>query len=215
MPIATLHMPGFLAMNPCVVGAIALGLILGTPTLAMAQSRPHPTLFALDPSAFPPGSRVVRAGVESNRRLLHDDQRHFGVPPSVAGRLTGYYMDAVEGDPTAQPRPYTSYLVSIFHSHYQAERAFELRWYNWFAVDYFTSPSSAPLTVGANGDEALFHSLDPSQPQVSELFFVRGAVLVEVFQGMGNAASTALRLQSFYAIATRLDTLAREHPAGA
>jgi hypothetical protein len=123
-------------------------------------------------------------------------------------------MDAREGDPATEPRSYTSYLVSIFGSVQQAQTAFALRWNTWFAATYFTTPPPAPITVGDRGAEALFHTLDPSQPPLSELLFQRGAILVEVFQGTGSAGPTRSQLHAFYAIAAMLDHLAISDPTG-
>lgn len=193
----------------------ALLLILLAPTAVLAHTQIHPTVFALSPASFPPGSTLVRAGVESNHHLLRDDQLHFALPPAVVGRLSGYYMDAVEGDPTAQPRIYTSYLVSIFPTVRQADLAFRIRYDNWFDIDYFTDPPPPPISVGDRDEVALFHTLDATQPRVSELFFVRRTILVEVFQGTGYRDPTAAEIQSFYAIAIKLDALAGKHPGGA
>jgi hypothetical protein len=158
---------------------------------------------------------VVRSGIESNHQLLVDQRLHFGLPPGILGRRTGCYMDAVEGDQTATLRTYTAYLVSIFRSAKQAQTAFDVRWDSWFASDYFTSPSPAPIALGEGVSEALFHTIDPSLPPETELFFRRGAVLVEVFQGTAGSAPSAEQLHSFLTIATRLDGLAAEHPLGA
>jgi hypothetical protein len=193
---------------------LLVGLVLAVPTPSLAQGRLHPTFFALSPVNFPLGSRVVRAGVESNLRLLRDDWNHFGFPPAVMGRLTGYYMGAVEGDLVTESHPYTSYLVSIFQSSRQAQTAFDLRWNVWFVADYYTTPSPAPVALGDAGAEAYFHTLDPRQPQLFELFFRRGAILVEVFQGTSGAAPTAMQIHSFMTIAEKLDRVAGRHPAG-
>ena len=188
-------------------------LLTGSPVLARSQITP--TLFALSSSAFPVGSQVVRSSIETNRQLFQDDRIHFGIPASATGRRSGYYMDAVEGDPTSTSHPYTSYLVSIFHSAREARIAYDIRWQSWFVADYYTSPQQAPVTVGSYGYEALFRSLDPSYPPLTELFFVRGRVLVEVFQATGDRPATADERQSFSAIARSLDILARQHPLGA
>lgn len=201
------------ALSALASAALLGGMILGLSGHALAYTPPQARSFALSPAAFPAASRVVRAGVESNRRLVHDDPLHFQLPPARVGRITGFYMDAVQGSPGAQPRTYTSYLVSIFHSTHQAQTAFDLRWNTWFSTNYYTSPWPAPVTVGDRGEEALFHTLDPRQPHLSELFFRRGPILVEVFQSTGDAVATTSQLQSFYAIATRLDRLAAQHPA--
>lgn len=197
-----------------VASILVLAAVQDQPTGAHAQPRTDPTLFALPAADFPAGSQIVRAGVETDHRLSIDDHLHFGIRPGAVGRINGYYMDAVEGDPNAQPRSYTSYLVSIFHSARQADAAFSLRWYNWFADNYFTSPSPAPVTVGDGGEEAMFQSLHADQPRVLELFFRRGAVLLEVYQGSGAAAPTADELAAVYRIARGLDDVAHAHPAG-
>jgi hypothetical protein len=185
-----------------------------TPALAHLQPQPHPGLFAVPADTFPTGSRVVQAGIESNPQLVRDQALHFGFPPTIVGRLTGYYMDAIEGDPAPAQHAYTSYLVSIFRSAHRAQLAFGLRWDSWFAANYYTTPSPAPVSLGGKGEEALFRSLDSSQPPLSELMFRRGAVLVEVFQGTVAAESTPNQLHSFWSIATELNKLARQHPFG-
>jgi hypothetical protein len=171
LPIRATFLP--LGGYPAVAGFVLLGAVLGAPRPALAHVQLHPRLFALPPGTFPSGSHVVRAGVESNRQLLRDQALHFGLPPAVMGRRTGYYMDAVEGDLATESRPYTAYLVSIFRSPRQAQLAFDLRWDAWFAATYYTSPSPAPIALGDKGEEALFHTLDPSQPRLAELLFRR------------------------------------------
>lgn len=201
---------------PIVVHRGSLGVVRGAFAPRSHPQLPlHPALFALAPAAFPAGSLVVRAGIESNQQLLRDQQRHFGVPPAALGRQSGYYMDAVEGEPSAVGPPYTAYLVSIFHAVRQARLAYAIRWETWFVADYFTSPSPAPGAVGDPGAVALFQSLDPSTPPESELLFRRGAILVEVFQGTSRPTPTASERQAFWAIATTLDAVAAAHPRGA
>ena len=203
-------------MNWLVIGTLVLlGSLLGPQGTAWAHPQVRPALFALAPTDFPQGAHIVRAGVESNRQLLRDQALHFGLPPAALGRRTGYYMDAVEGDLAAEPHAYTSYLVSIFRSPRQAQLAFDLRWNNWFAANYYTSPAPAPIVLGDNGAEALFRTLDPSQPPLSELLFRRGAILVEVFQGTVGAGPAVGQLHSFWAVATKLNELAGKHPFGA
>jgi hypothetical protein len=160
------------------------------------------------------GSQLVRSGIESNRQLFRDQYLHFGRPPAALGRRTGYYMDMVEGDPAAASHAYTSYLVSIFRTQRQAEAALDIRWNIWFAVAYYSTPAPAPISLGDAGTEALFHTVDPSQPPLSELFFQRGSILVEVFQGSVGIGSTNDQLHSLWTIATELDTLASQHPRG-
>lgn len=196
-----------------IIGLVLFGVVHSMPAAALAQAQLHPGFFALPASDFPAGSHVVRAGVEGNRRLVNDDVHHFGLPPAAFQRLTGYYMNAVEGDLAGQ-HAYTSYLVSIFHTRRQARLAFDERWDTWFAANYNTTPPAAPVTVGDAGAEALFHTLDPNQPALSELMFQRGSVLVEVFQGTVTAAPTDIQRHAFWTVAAHLDALAAQHPHG-
>jgi hypothetical protein len=182
-------------------------------TPALAQGHAHPRLFALSASDFPPGSQIVRAGVEGNRMLTSDEGNHFGAPPSLLGRRTGYYMEAVETDPAGQETD-ISYLVSIFHTPHQAFLAFDFRWQNWFAANFYTTPSSVQAALGDRGDVALFHTLDPTQQPLTELFFRRGAVLVEVFQSTADAVPTSAQQDALYAIAAKLNDIAGAHPSG-
>ena len=179
--------------------------------LVLAQHPVRPQLFALSSTAFPPHSRVVRAGVETNQALLHQDPAHFGLAPATLGRLTGFAMEVVEGTGTSVS---LAYLVSIFHTAHQAHDAFALRWSSWFSQEYYTTPAPPPIAVGERGDAALFHTF-PGQPQLAELFFRRGAVLVEVDLATGTVSPTPTQLQALLAVATRLDSLARRHPSGA
>ena len=71
----------------------------GDARLSPARSQLHPQLFALTPTDFPAGSEIVRAGVESNRRLAQDRTLHPELPPEHRGRLSGYYMEADQQDP--------------------------------------------------------------------------------------------------------------------
>jgi hypothetical protein len=196
---------------PSVVTLTALLMVLTVPVPALAHARLRPALFALSPDNFPAGSHVVRAGVETNHRLLLDQAQHFGLPPGVLGRRTGYYMDAVEGDQTAIARTYTSYLVSIFRSVRQAQIAYDVCFDTWFAANYYTTPATPPIRVGDNGAEALFQTLNASLPPESELFFRRGTILVEVVQGTPAGTPTAEQRHSFYLIARKLDAVAGKH----
>jgi hypothetical protein len=112
------------------------------------------------------------------------------------------------------PDAYTSYLVSIFASRHQAQSAFDYRWDIWFAVDFYTAPSAPPIKLGDKGAEALFHTLDSSQPQTTELFFRRGRILVEVFQTSSQSPPSAEETRSLYAIAIALNVVAGAHPRG-
>jgi hypothetical protein len=199
---------------PILAGFALLGILVGMPGTALARTHIQPTLFALAPTVFPAGSKIVQAGVETNRRLLRDEPLHFGLPPAALGRISGYYMDAEESGPVAGVHAYTSYLVSIFRSRRQAQVVFDLLWDTWFAATYYTTPTRASIVLGDNGAEAFFHTLDLGRPRLAELFFRRGTILVEVFQGTSSAGPTEGEIHCFYAIATELDQLARTHPRG-
>jgi len=198
----------FTRVIPVLIAVVLLPSL--TSGSALAQTRIDPARFALPSSFFPPGSHVVRAGVETNGLLKRDEAGHFGVPAAALGRLTGYYMDAVEGDQAAAIRTYTSYLLSIFRTIPQAQAAFDFRWDTWFSQTYYTNPQPLPVSVGDNGSGVLFHTLDPSQPPLSELMFRRGTILVEVFQGTGAGLVTAAETHALYRIARKLDALARQ-----
>jgi hypothetical protein len=187
---------------------------LAQPAHARGVARPKPAVFALPAAYFPPRSRIARSGIETNRQLLRDQALSFGLPGGLLGRQTGYFADAVDAGSPSRPTASTFYLVSIFGSPRQAQAAFDDRWDTWFAIDYNTTPPSAPIAVGDRGAEALFHTLDPRQPAQTELFFRRGAVLVEVFQSGTSKARSSERIRAFYRIAARLDVRARQHPYG-
>jgi hypothetical protein len=106
---------------------------------------------------------------------------------------------------------YTSYLVSIFRSSAWARLAFDTRWQMWYQATSSTAPPALHLGLGTHGREALFHSFSP-HPYLAELFFQRGSILVEVFQGMDQGSPTDLESSALYAIATELGSLARQHP---
>jgi hypothetical protein len=191
-----------------------MGLMCGLPSPAHAQSRIHPAVFALPSSYFPTGSRLMRSGVETNRQLQNDDAAHFGLPPGAIGRVTGYYMNAHEEDPLGNQLGYTSYLVSIFASAHQAKAAYSDRWDIWFDANYHSTPVPLDLAVGDYNAAAIFHSVSPPPNYLTELFFRRGAILVEVFQGDNTVILNPERRQTLYSIATALDTLAEAHRRG-
>jgi hypothetical protein len=185
--------------------ACAMAASSGT---ALAQQHVHPRLFVLPATTFPSGSQITRSSVETNRQLLADQAVHFGLPPAVIGRISGYYMVAHQGD------AYTSYLVSIFASAHQAQAAYDYRWELWYTANFYTAPEAAPIRVGSRGAVALFHTLDPQRAATTELFFRRGSVLVEVMQGTAEDVPSAEETRSLHAIARVLDAVARLHPQG-
>ena len=193
---------------------VLLGLVQTAPAPALARTRAEPALFALSPSVFPAGSTLVRSGVETNPRLRLDDPTHFGLPPAATGRINGYYMDAHDAGPTGQSAGYTSYLVSIFGSIRQAAAAYTYRWDTWFDANYYTSPGPSGIAVGDTNASALFIALAPQANHLTELFFRRKSVLVEVFQTASAPSDDPGRRQALYRIATLLDALAVAHPRG-
>jgi hypothetical protein len=182
--------------------------LAGQPGTARAQQRVHPRLFALAATTFPSGSRIVRSNVETNMLLLADEATHFGLPPAVVGRITGYYMSAHDETSTI------SYLVSIFASAHKAQSAFDYRWDLWYMANFYTAPPAPQMKLGSGGAEALFQSLDPRQPPTTELFFRRGCVLVEVVEDSSQDQRSAGETRALYAIARALDVVARSHPRG-
>lgn len=192
------------------MGILALAFsTLCLPVGAVAGTQAQPTLFALQSTDFPVGSLVVRAGEETNRQLLGDDPVHFGVPPAIMGRITGYYMSAHRTDQVGNQQGYTSYLVSIFASRRQAQAAYMYRWSMWFKTNYFTAPPDIRIPVGDARSAALFHGLPPDLGNLWELFFRRGTILVETFQDADPRLERTL-----YRIAKRLDRIASKHRRG-
>jgi hypothetical protein len=194
-------------------GALVLAYaVAGRSTTVFAQQHVHPRLFALAAGSFPDGSRITRSNVETNSRLVADEATHFGIPPAIIGRISGYYMVAEEANDSAASTAYTSYLVSIFGSPRQAQAAFNYRWELWYTANFYTAPAAPTVKLGSKGAVALFHTLDPRLSPTTELFFRRGCILVEVVQGTDQPSAEETR--SLYAIAQALDAVARAHPRG-
>src|SRR5438309_11258696 len=106
-------------------GALAaplLSLALSLSGTARASSQPPPGAFGLSTTAFPPHSTVVRAHIEANRQIHADNVLHFGRSFTHEGRITGYFMEAIEGR-RLSPHCDTSYLVSMFPTSQQAASA--------------------------------------------------------------------------------------------
>lgn len=166
-----------------------------------------PSLFVCRPQDFPPASRIV-ARVEPNRRIHADHILHFGRSFTKEGRLTGYFMDAIEGS-SSFPRVDTSYLVSIFPSAALATAAFrEQRYYGDAVTGHGANP--VPLQSGAYGppgSQGLYTYLAPTGQRITELLFHRGPVLIEVFQQFNIERPSQAEIRSFFAIARELDTI--------
>jgi hypothetical protein len=198
---------------PAIGTLVLLGTVLGPQGSAWAQPQIRPELFALAPADFPQGSHMVRAGVESNQLLLRDQVFRFGPHPRRLGRLTGYYMEALESPGGSGLQVSTSYLVSIFTSRRQALFAWEMQYSSWFAENYFTAPPPIDIPLGERGAQALFSTHTSAMSTMSELFFQRGAILVEIFQEVDGTPG-ASQTGPIYAIAKKLSALARLHPKG-
>lgn len=193
-----------------VLGLVAASVVSGASVRpASAQASLHPSLFALPASLFPFHSRLVRSGVESNGRLQRDDAAHFGLPPATIGRLTGYYTDVHEVTEAGQPSGYISYLISIFATPRQARDAYSFRWDTWFDAAYYTTPPPVAVPVGDRNSAALFRGLAPDAQTPDELFFQRGAILVEVFDSAHEPG-----LADMNRIALALDAIAIHHRRG-
>lgn len=202
-------------LAPILVAALFLfPLPAGAMTHIPAHAPVRPELFRLSPGAFSTGSQLIRANVESNTLLLQDQPTHFGLPPGAIGRLTGYFMEAEDVVQAPANRAYTSYLVSIFRSSALAQLAFDARWQMWYRASFYSFPPAIHLGFGTHGQEALFHSFAPN-PYLAELFFRRGSIVGEVFQGVDRGGPTQSQSESMYAIAAALSDIARRHPRGA
>lgn len=196
---------------------------------AVAQASVDPTIFKLDVTAFPPNSSITVSQVETNdlADAPHGLIVHFD-PMTYAeeGRLTGYYEEDVQNNPDAagQNHPvFTLYLVSIYGTGAQATAAFNAQKAGYdLVVAHPTSSiqtAAIPLTPGQYGDggqEAEYINALASASGIideSDLFFVRGPVLVQEVQFFlavdldqyGKAA-----LNNFYAIAGQLDQIIQQ-----
>lgn len=170
-----------------------------------------PAYFALPVTAFPAPRTSVRAHVEPNRRIHRDNVLHFGTPFTKEGRITGFFMEVLEGQQSA-PRSDTSYLVSLFATAQQASGAFVEQHYYWDALTSHGGSASLQLENGAYGDtdqEALYAIRLPTGSSLAELLFARGPIFVEVFQEVYASRPSRAEVRALYDIATRLDITAR------
>jgi hypothetical protein len=136
---------------------------------------------------------------------------HFGTSFAREGRLTGYFMDAVEGS-RAAPRSDTSYLVSLFPTAKEATDAFGVQRYYWDALTTHGESQEMSLPEGAYGDaghDALYTIRLPTGASLAELLFQRGTMVVEVFQEVDAAHPSHAEVRAFFDIGTRLDIIAR------
>lgn len=190
--------------------ALTVILIAAPYRFSSAQSAPDPTAFALPQSAFPPGSQIVDSAVAANTDV---DVRYFQLGPAPpAGRLTGYYMQARAYDSSGRLRLVTSYLVSIYATTAAADTAFTNQWAYWHTI---TQATENPLPLNAYGDPGRYHWFavtDSSANTHSELFFERGAIVVQMNLDSFGGPATAADVQAFLAMATTLDTRAGRPP---
>jgi hypothetical protein len=167
--------------------------------------------FALPAAAFPAPHSAVRSHIEPNRRIHQDNVLHFGAPFQQEGRMSGYFMEALEGR-RSSPRSDTSYLVSLFPTTERASAAFAEQRYYWDALTSHGGSVELPLRDGAYGDpdhEGLYAVRLPTDGSLAELLFARGPILVEVFQQVHAAHPSHTEVRAFYDIGTRLDIIAR------
>jgi hypothetical protein len=192
---------------------ISGGVLAGTPAFGMTAIRP--AYFCLPTSAFPAPSTVIRSHAEPNRRIARDNVLHYGRSFAHEGRTTGYFLEAVEGKPSA-PRSDTSYLVSVFPTDDQAAAAFDEQNYYWNAQAPHGGSTQVPLQIAyGDGDhEALYTVGLPTGVILTELLFVQGPMFVEVFQRVNAAHPTDGEVRAFFDVATRLDIISRGILAG-
>jgi hypothetical protein len=149
--------------------------------------------------------------VEPNQWIHRDNILHFGTSFAKEGRLTGYFMEAIEGE-RASPRSDTSYLVSIFATDQQASSAFGEQRYYWDALATHGGAAAVSLhnrAYGDAGDAGLYAVSLPTGASLAELLFRRGPLFIEVFQEVDAARPSHAEVRAFFAIGTRLDIIAR------
>lgn len=188
--------------------AVLLGALTTFSGSALARTTIRPSLYACAPQDFPPHSRIVAAHVEPNTRIRRDSILHFGHSFAREGRLTGYFMDAIQGK-RGLPRVDTSYLVSIFATESEAAAAFGQQRFYWDAVTSHGA-SPVPLQTGAygpHGAQALYTYRAPTGQRITELLFHRGPVLVEVFQQLNIEHPSTADIRAFFALGHKLDTI--------
>jgi hypothetical protein len=181
---------------------------------APAEAR-NASYFSLPTTAFPAPGTVTRSHVEPNRHIARDNVLHFGKSFVHEGRITGYFMEAVEGRPSS-PRSDTSYLVSFFPTSDQASAAFDEQRYYWEALTTHGQSGEILLsTAYGDGDhEALYTMRLPTGASLAELLFARGTIFVEVFQEVYAAHPSHAEVRAFFDITTRIDITARGILAG-
>jgi hypothetical protein len=195
--------------------AIGLMTVVSHPGLASAQTVITPQHFALAASAFPPGSRLVAAHVEPNARVGRDRVLHFGSSFAEEGRLTGYFMDAVEGNRDL-PRVDLSYLVSIFGTTEQAAAAFAQQQSFWEALtrqrsgDPSGGPASSGNSFGPASTEALYRFEAFDGWTLYEHLFYRGTVFVEVFLELRIAHPSRADMKAYLGLGATLDALCQD-----
>jgi hypothetical protein len=104
------------------VGMLLFGFTSLIPSRqAWAQPMVHPTLFALTAGDFPSGSRIIRAGVESNRQLSADEAPHFGLPPQAVDHRAIFPARAYSGrglsDVIPEPTQRRGDAIALRHCH--------------------------------------------------------------------------------------------------
>jgi hypothetical protein len=153
-----------------------------TPAATATQAEPgqiDPTVFRLPASAFPPGSKIRVDQVESNAAAAANGLfLHFGPPWGEEGRLTGYGMVAAQPNPAKhgkKPLARIVYLVSIFSTGEQAFAALDHQVDDgWFQTDPDGGCYGRCMAM-TDPSGASFSSV------ITETFFVRGLVLIEVW----------------------------------
>jgi hypothetical protein len=198
-------------MKWIVTTAIGLATLLSLPGPSWAQAAIDPHHFALATSDFPSGLRVIAAHVESNARITRDRVLHFGRSFKQEGRLTGYFMDAVEGN-RRLPRVDMSYVVSIFSTATQAADAFDEQQYYWDALANRRDggPAATQDQYGVANSDALYSFQAFDGWTIFEHLFYYDQVFVEIFLELRIPDPRPADMNTFQAVGTTLDALCRD-----
>lgn len=149
---------------------------------AQTAANINPSVFAEPVSLFPPGATVQASGVETNAAAdAQPIALHFGPSWESEGRVSGYYMEAAAPNPDPNGHgSVTAYMVSIFSTLQQAQAAWQNQRQAW-ALEDAAGGACGPVNYGDAGYNCA-DSTTTSAGFVSELYFIRGAVLIEIYQ---------------------------------
>jgi hypothetical protein len=143
-----------------------------------AQTVADPRFYALTQSELPPGAVITDSEIAKDGALIAGNLQPGA--PGPGGWLTGYYLAARTSTPSGGTASVISYLVSFFDNSNDSQYAYSARqafWQNELAT---FGNSAYEDNVGDFPAAHLYTLRDANGNTVSELFFVRNAVLVEI-----------------------------------